>query len=77
MKDTKRKRERMMQELKHCPFCGSNEHLEVVKPAPLYASNIFVIYCDNCGAMGGGNVTQELAADDWNMRRTPKTEAKT
>ncbi len=51
--------------LKPCPFCG-REKIEFNKPEEYYDE--FECECDDCGARGGWEDTEELAAENWNKR---------
>ncbi len=54
--------------LKHCPFCGSDN----VSLGPAMITG-FEVWCDECGARGSKDRTEELAARYWNQRVNEET----
>lgn len=53
----------MSENLKPCPFCGSNE-IFIDQPD----ANCFYVGCANCGVNGTTANTKERAVEAWNRR---------
>lgn len=53
-----------MDELKPCPFCGSDEDIRVVSEY----SEAFYVYCLTCTSCGPSGATSQEAIEAWNRR---------
>ena len=56
-----------MNELKPCPFCGSNEVINTSKPEP-DQNGCYSWVCPECIAVGGVGESAEEATVAWNNR---------
>jgi hypothetical protein len=56
--------ETMSDDLKPCPFCN-----KAVIGGDETDENGFIQYCKNCGAVGPNELTSDLSAKMWNLRR--------
>jgi Lar family restriction alleviation protein len=57
----------MMEEIKNCPFCGS-DRVAVVNS---FVRDSSFIECDGCGAEGPGEPLGTKTFDKWNKRVNP------
>jgi Lar family restriction alleviation protein len=58
----------MSEEIKPCPFCGSNEVEQFKKVNQIHDVKLFGYCCWNCGAESGISGIEEEAIQKWNKR---------
>lgn len=57
-----------MKDLRPCPFCGTSRG--IVEPVTEREVGEYAfVRCSMCCAEGPGGLTEEEAADNWNVRR--------
>ena len=59
-----------MSDLKPCPFCGGSDNYpaRLIMQEVAWASPVYSIECENCGALGGVDSNEEAAIKAWNTR---------
>ena len=58
----------MNEEIKPCPFCGSDEVKEFKKVNQLHKVELFGVCCWDCGGESGISGIKEEAIQKWNQR---------
>jgi Lar family restriction alleviation protein len=57
-----------MDELKPCPFCGS-DRITIMVRLPFNDEVVgYYVFCSGCGARSALNFSEEIAIEAWNRR---------